>query len=102
MKVFALAIGIMITNLLTASAHAESFQFSSPTIHCGGCAKSIEKALKADQRIQNVDVDVEKKLVRFETQNQWAPTQADILGLMKKSKYKVEDLKPIQVSETKK
>ena len=38
-------------------------RFSAPDIECGGCARSIEKALTKTEGITAVQVDVEEKTV---------------------------------------
>jgi len=38
-------------------------RFEVANIKCGGCARSIDKALRADPRVTGVEVDVEKGVV---------------------------------------
>jgi copper chaperone len=40
--------------------------FEVVNIKCGGCARSIERALRADPRVTSVEVDVPAGLVRVE------------------------------------
>jgi copper chaperone len=42
--------------------------FEVVNIKCGGCARSIDKALRADPRVRAVGVDVERGLVSVEAE----------------------------------
>lgn len=87
-----LAITFLSSLILPSASNALQFEFDAPKIHCTGCAKSIEKALKKDSRVSSVQVDVETKKVRFETQGDAAVTQAEVSALLK-SQYSVENFK---------
>jgi copper chaperone len=41
-------------------------RFEVANIKCGGCARSIDKALRADLRVTGVEVDIEKGVVSVE------------------------------------
>ena len=41
-------------------------RFEVANIKCGGCARSIDKALRADRRVTGVAVDVDKGVVSVE------------------------------------
>ena len=42
--------------------------FEVVNIKCGGCARSIDKALRADPRVREVGVDVERGIVSVEAE----------------------------------
>ena len=42
--------------------------FEVVNIKCGGCARSIDKALRADPRVREVGVDIERGLVSVEAE----------------------------------
>ena len=42
--------------------------FEVVNIKCGGCARSIDKALRADKRVLQVSVDVERGMVSVEAE----------------------------------
>lgn len=46
------------------------FEFNVPDISCGHCARAVTEALKALDQQAQVDVDIEKKTVRVETQSE--------------------------------
>ena len=42
--------------------------FEVVNIKCGGCARSIDKALRADPRVRQVAVDIERGMVSVEAE----------------------------------
>ncbi len=42
------------------------FEFEVENVRCGGCARTIEKGLRADPRISQVEIDLEAKRVLVE------------------------------------
>lgn len=44
-------------------------RFEVSNIKCGGCARSIDKALRADPRVTGVEVDVEHGVVSVQTED---------------------------------
>jgi copper chaperone len=42
--------------------------FEVVNIKCGGCARSIDKALRSDPRVREVGVDIERGLVSVEAE----------------------------------
>lgn len=55
--VFAL---IVLTNVFSLAAE-KTVEISLPTIQCGSCIRTIEKALDKLDGIKNIDIDVENK-----------------------------------------
>jgi len=45
------------------------YKFEVANIKCGGCARSIDKALRADPRVTGVEVDVEHGVVSVQAED---------------------------------
>jgi copper chaperone len=57
-------------------------RFEVANIKCGGCARSIDKALRADPRVTGVEVDVEKGVVSVQAgDDAREPLRAELLRL---------------------
>jgi copper chaperone len=57
-------------------------RFEVANIKCGGCARSIDKALRADLRVSSVEVDVDKGVVSVEaTDDAREALRAELLRL---------------------
>jgi copper chaperone len=57
-------------------------RFELANIKCGGCARSIDKALRADLRVSSVEVDVDKGVVSVEaTDDAREALRAELLRL---------------------
>ncbi|MBL7716762.1 MAG: heavy-metal-associated domain-containing protein [Bdellovibrionales bacterium] len=76
-------------------AWALQYQFHSPSITCGGCAKTIEKTLTQDGRVSSVKVNVKEKLVTVETQGDATLTGDEVTALLQKKHYDVKDFKQL-------
>jgi copper chaperone len=59
-----------------------AIRFEVVNIKCGGCARSIQKALLADPRVTQVSVDVDKGVVTLEaSEDAREPARATLLRL---------------------
>ena len=57
-------------------------RFEVENIKCGGCARSIDKALRADTRVTGVEVDIEKGVVAVQAPGEARETlRAELLRL---------------------
>jgi copper chaperone len=57
-------------------------RFEVVNIKCGGCARSIERALRADPRITSVEIDVPAGVVQIEaSEDTTEAARATLLGL---------------------
>ena len=57
-------------------------RFEVSNIKCGGCANSIDKALRADPRVTGVEVDIDKGLVSVQASDDARETlRAELLRL---------------------
>jgi copper chaperone CopZ len=57
---FALALALAV-GAVVASAASKAVTISVEGMHCGGCATSVEKKLRATEGVEDVRVSVEKK-----------------------------------------
>jgi copper chaperone CopZ len=75
---------------ITASAVTKTVTISVEGMHCGGCATSIEKKLKATAGVEEVRVSFEKKeaWIKFDDQK---ITEAQLRDVITSTGYKVVD-----------
>lgn len=67
----------MFAGMLAVSAEAGNVVFKVTNMHCGNCAKRVEKTLKANEAVSDVVVNLEKKAVKVTFDE--AKTNADAL-----------------------
>lgn len=62
-------------------------EFEVTNLKCGGCANTITKRLK--ERFENVSVDVEKKIVKIETQDCSNELKDEIASMLRSLGYPI-------------
>lgn len=67
----------LFAGMLAVSAEAGNVVFKVTNMHCGNCAKRVEKTLKANEAVSDVVVNLEKKAVKVTFDE--AKTNADAL-----------------------
>lgn len=55
---------LMVAGMMALSVEAGNVVFKVTNMHCGNCAKRVEKTLKANGAVSDVAVDLEKKTVK--------------------------------------
>jgi copper chaperone CopZ len=55
---------LMFAGMLAMSVEAGNVVFKVTNMHCGNCAKRVEKTLKANEAVSDVEVNLEKKAVK--------------------------------------
>jgi copper chaperone CopZ len=78
---------------LAASAASKSVTIRVEGMHCGGCASSVAKALKATQGVEDVRVSFEKgeAWVQYDDQK---VTEAKLREVINSTGFRVVDEKP--------
>ena len=70
MRVLIMTLMLAMGNASVAlSQESKSVTLSIPRMYCSGCEQTVKKALKGVQGVEDVDVDLEKKVavVRFDS-----------------------------------
>ena len=58
-------------------------QFKAPDISCMHCVKRIQSALESTGRIRDIDIDLETRVIRMETEMD----AEEILAILEKAGY---------------
>ena len=83
---------MMFAACMAVGAMAADAKFKLSNMHCGGCAARAEKALKANDAVSNVAVDLESKVVTVTYDE--AKVQPEALqAALVEAKFEVEPVK---------
>jgi copper chaperone CopZ len=80
---------MMFASMLVGSMMAGNVNFKVTNMHCGNCAKRVEKTLKANEAVSEVKVNLEKKVVTVAFDEQKTTTD-DLLNALTDAKFQAE------------
>lgn len=91
---------MMFAAMVTVNVMADNVKFKVTNIRCQNCAKRVEKTLKANEAVQEVNVDLQAKTVCVSYDAKKANAEA-LLKTLTDAKYQAEILKQCDGKEAK-
>lgn len=91
---------MMFAALFAMNVLADNVKFKVTNIRCQNCAKRVEKTLKANEAVQEVNVDLQAKTVCVSYDAEKANAEA-LLKTLTDAKYQAEILKQCDGKEVK-
>lgn len=91
---------MMFAALFAMNVMADNVKFKVTNIRCQNCAKRVEKTLKANEAVQEVNVDLQAKTVCVSYDAEKANAEA-LLKTLTDAKYQAEILKQCNGKEAK-
>lgn len=91
---------MMFAALFAMNVMADNVKFKVTNIRCQNCAKRVEKTLKANEAVQEVNVDLQAKTVSVSYDAKKANAEA-LLKTLTDAKYQAEILKQCDGKEAK-
>jgi copper chaperone CopZ len=91
---------IMVAGMFAMNMMAENVNFKVSNMRCGGCANRITKALKANEAVSDVKVNLENKMVTVSFDEAKTSKEA-LLETLTNAKYQAEIVAGEQASEKK-
>lgn len=91
---------MMFAAMVTVNVMADNVKFKVTNIKCQNCAKRVEKTLKANEAVKEVNVDLQAKTVCVSFDEKKANAEA-LLKTLTDAKYQAEIMKQCNGKEAK-
>jgi copper chaperone CopZ len=91
---------MMFAAMVTVNVMADNVKFKVTNIKCQNCAKRVEKTLKANEAVKEVNVDLQAKTVCVSFDEKKANAEA-LLKTLTDAKYQAEIMKQCDGKEAK-
>lgn len=88
-KVKRVAVAAVVSMVVSSAAYAETIKIEVKGMVCSFCAQGIKKTFMRKDGVENVDVDLDKKLVTIKTKDGATLTDANVTDSIVDAGYEV-------------
>ena len=88
-KVMTVVAAAVVSMIVSSAAHAETIKIEVKGMVCSFCAQGIKKTFMRKDGVENVDVDLDKKIVTIKTKDGATLTDANVTDSIVDAGYEV-------------